>query len=161
MNLVSKMVTIVEQIVLSAQYRDFVLWGMEGKKLQQFHSISNRSQTHKSFSKHSMSLKLLQFLAMAQKDYVVNLLCGRIPQTRRGPRREVKNPKLFAMMRRRSSFLEALMKDALSLINKMKHRLNTRHMRLVKEAIRNAMRTPEASGLICVCTIYMLEAFMI
>ena len=102
MNLVSEMVTIVEQMALCSQYRDFVLWGMEGKELQHFHIISNRSQTHKSFSKHSISLNLWQFPAMAQKHYVVNILCGRISQTLRGPRREVNNPKPFAMMRRRS-----------------------------------------------------------
>ena len=83
--------------------------------------------------------------------------------------RELNNQKLSAMMRRRSCFLEALMKDALALINKMKHRLNTKNMRLVKEAIRIAKRkdleisfwSPEPGGLICVCNIYMHEAFMI
>ena len=79
------------------------------------------------------------------------------------------NLELSAMMRRRSCFLEALVKDALALINKMKHRLNTRHMRLVKEAIRIAKRkdlkisvwSPEPGGLICVCNIYIHEAFVI
>ena len=66
-------------------------------------------------------------------------------------------------MRRRSSFLEALMKDALALINKMKQKLKVSNMRLAKEAIRIAKRkdlkvsfwSPEQGGLICVCYIHI------
>ena len=79
-----------------------------------------------------------------------------------GPRMELNNPKLFAMMRRRSSFLEEFMEDALALIHKMKHSLNTRHMRWVKEGVRIAKRNslkisfcfPETGGRICVGNMY-------
>ena len=72
------------------------------------------------------------------------------------------NLKLSAMMKRFPRFLEALMKDASALINKMKQKLNTRNMRLVKQAIRSAKRkdtnvpfwSPEKGGVTCLCYIH-------
>ena len=83
--------------------------------------------------------------------------------------REMNNLRLSAMMKRFSRFLEALIKDASILINKMKQRLNTRNMRLVKQAIRIAKRkdtsvpfwSPEQGGVICLGYVYILEAIVI